>query len=116
MTDLVLIDDAGEPAINPPFFPSHLGDMPQSRAWKRAVHGDGVVSAGIWESDPGTWVMDYEVWEFCSIISGRCTITPENQGPAHLGPGDSFVCQPGLRGTWTVETPLRKNFVVYRAD
>ncbi|WP_354037069.1 cupin domain-containing protein [Bradyrhizobium sp. S3.2.6] len=26
--------------------------------------------------------------------------------------GDTFVCEPGLQGTWEVTSPLRKAFVV----
>ena len=36
------------------------------------------------------------------------------RGVPEFGPGDTFVCEPGLRGTWEVTSALRKAFVIRR--
>ena len=56
--------------------------------------------------------MDYQVWEFCHIVSGRCVITPEGRAAVTFGPGDSFICEKGLKGTWQILEEMTKHFVM----
>ncbi len=107
-------DAQGEPAINTPFFAELLSGTPTTKAWRIATAEDGQVFSGFWSATPATWRMDYKVWEFCQILEGTCTITPDGGSPQQFGPGDSFVCEPGLRGAWEVTSPLRKAFVIRR--
>lgn len=56
--------------------------------------------------------MDYQVWEFCHVMSGKCIITPEGGDPITLVPGDSFICEKGLKGTWRIVEDMKKHFVI----
>lgn len=103
-----------DPAINVPFFAELLSGTPTTKSWRLAVSSDGLLSSGIWTATPGTWRMDYSLWEYCHILEGRCIITPEGETPKLLEAGDAFVCEPGLRGTWEVTESLRKHFVIRR--
>lgn len=72
----------------------------------------GTLYAGIWQTTPGTWKVDYSEWEYVHILSGVSILTEEG-GAAHtLAAGDSFLIRPGFKGTWEcVETTL-KDFVI----
>jgi uncharacterized protein len=107
-------DQQVEPAINAPFFAELLSGSPTTTAWKIVTSDDGSISSGVWSATPAKWRIDYKVWEFCHILEGTCVITPDGGSSETFGPGDTFVCQPGLRGTWEVVAPLRKTFVVRR--
>ena len=102
------------PAVNTPFFAELLAGDPTTTAWRMTTCEDGLVSSGYWSATPGKWRMDYKVWEFCHILEGACIITPDDGAPKRFEPGDTFVCEPGLRGTWEVVSPLKKAFVVRR--
>lgn len=101
-----------EPAVNVPFFAELLSGNPTTTAWRIATSDDGKVFSGFWSATPAKWRMDYAVWEFCHILEGACVVIPEGGTPKEYGPGDTFVCQPGLRGTWEVISPVKKAFVV----
>lgn len=107
-------DQTIEPSINTPFFAELISGTPTTKAWRFAVSSDGLLSSGIWTATPATWRMDYGLWEYCHILEGRCIITPENEAPKMFEAGDTFICEPGLRGTWQVTESLRKHFVIRR--
>jgi uncharacterized cupin superfamily protein len=73
---------------------------------------DGRTFCGVWESTEGAWRVVYDEWESCTVLDGRCTVTPDGGEPIHLGPGDTLVMEPGFSGLWTVTTAMRKTFVV----
>ncbi len=118
MSGLVIIKhETVVPVDNPPFFPEILEGKPRTRAWRFSTALDGRAAAGIWESTPGVWRMDYNgIWEFCSIIEGSCVITPDGGVPVTLSAGDTFICEPGLSGTWRVITTMQKYFTVIHPE
>ena len=73
---------------------------------------DGGLYAGLWESTPGKWRIEYDEWEFCHILSGVSVITEDN-GEAHtVRAGDSFVLRPGFKGSWEVVETTLKEYVI----
>jgi uncharacterized protein len=101
-----------EPVIDNPFFAELLSGHPTTKAWRIATTDDGQVSSGFRSATPAKWRMDYKVWEFCQILEGTCVITPDGDLAQEFGPGDTFVCEPGLSGTWEVTSSQRKALVV----
>jgi uncharacterized cupin superfamily protein len=88
-----------------------LAGDPKFRTWNVEEQPNGLY-AGIWEATPGKWRIQYDEWEFCHILSGVSVIAEEG-GEAHtLRAGDSFVLQPGFKGTWEVVETTRKEYVV----
>ncbi len=83
---------------------------PRFRTWN-CEERDGLY-AGIWESTPGKWRIDYEEWEYCRILSGRSVICEDGGECVEVGPGDGFVLRPGFKGTWEVLETTRKEYVV----
>lgn len=68
--------------------------------------------AGIWESSPGSWRVDYTEWEYCRILSGVSVLTEDGQPPVRLSAGMSFLIRPGFKGVWEVVETTRKDYVI----
>lgn len=85
---------------------------PQFRTWTFEESGDGKLFAGVWESTPGIWRVEYDEWEFCSIIHGVSIVTRDGGVPLRVSTGDTFVLQSGFCGSWEVVETTRKHFVV----
>jgi len=89
-----------------------IAGAPVFRTWTFDARDDDTLFSGVWESTPGKWRVDYDEWEFCSLLSGRSVVTRDGQPPEMLAPGDSFILEPGFQGTWEVVEPTRKLFVI----
>lgn len=89
-----------------------ISGSPSFRTWTLDEQFGATQFAGVWESSPGKWRIEYDEWEFCSIISGTSVIVSDDGVETRLGAGDSFVIQPGFKGTWEVFATTRKLFVV----
>ena len=85
---------------------------PSMKTWVLHTSADGSMITGHWEATPGTYHAVYTEYEFVHMMEGRVTITPEGGAPVVLGPGDAFVIEPGFKGTWKIEEPIRKHFAI----
>lgn len=84
---------------------------PKFRTWN-VEERDGGLYAGIWESTPGKWRIEYDEWEFCHILSGVSVITEEGGEARTVQAGDSFLLRPGFKGSWEVLETTRKEYVI----
>ncbi|RWA76699.1 cupin domain-containing protein [Mesorhizobium sp. M1C.F.Ca.ET.193.01.1.1] len=84
---------------------------PKFRTWNVEERG-GDLYAGIWEATPGKWRIVYDEWEFCHILSGVSVISEDGGEARTVRAGDSFVLQPGFKGTWEVLETTRKEYVI----
>ncbi len=84
---------------------------PHTKTWNLHTSDDGKLLAGIWESTPGVWTINYDAWEYCHLLAGRCTIEVRGQAPVELKAGDVFIVETGAQGTWTVHETIRKYYV-----
>ncbi len=84
---------------------------PEFRTWNIEDQGGGLY-AGVWESTPGKWRVQYDEWEYCRILSGVSIVTEDGGGAMRVGAGDSFIIRPGFRGTWEVVETTRKEYVI----
>ena len=84
---------------------------PRFRTWN-VEEADGGLYAGIWESTPGKWRIQYDEWEFCHILAGVSVIAEEGGETRTVRAGDSFVLRPGFKGTWEVIETTRKEYVI----
>lgn len=101
-----------EPLRNAPFFEELLEGTPYTDTSKLYHDEARGLLSGIWEASPGKWRINYKVWEFCHVLSGRCIIQLEGRDAVELGAGDAFIVEPGARGTWTVLETMKKHFVI----
>lgn len=101
-----------EPGEGAPLPERVLSGDPRSRTWNLEETADGKLFAGIWESSPGKWRVEYDEWEFCHILAGHSVLTEEGGEARTLKAGDSFVIRPGFKGTWEVIETTRKEYVI----
>ncbi len=71
-----------------------------------------VRDSGIWACDVGHWRVTYDEWEFCHILTGEAQIADDSGAQWHVRAGDSFIIEPGFRGSWNVTVALRKLYVI----
>lgn len=88
-----------------------IAGNPQFRTWN-LEEAPGAVYAGVWESTPGHWRVQYDEWEYCQILSGESILREDGGGSTHLKAGDSFVIRPGFCGSWEVLVTTRKTYVI----
>ena len=108
---LAVRKDGIEPEAGAPAPERLIAGDPRFRPWNLEER-DGGLYAGLWESTPGKWRIEYDEWEFCHILSGVSVITEDN-GEAHtVRAGDSFVLRPGFKGSWEVVETTLKEYVI----
>ena len=106
------VDIAGiEPEEGAPAEGRLVSGNPKFRSWN-IEDVDGGLFAGIWESTPGKWRIEYDEWEFCHILSGVSVITEDGGEPRTVKTGDRFVIRPGFKGSWEVIETTRKDYVI----
>lgn len=101
-----------EPVIGPVDKAVLIEGAPETRVWVTYDAPDERLCTGEWEATQGTWRVNYEEWEYCLVVSGRCVVTGDDGSVVKAGPGDSFVIEPGFTGTWQVIEPMRKHWVI----
>ncbi len=103
--------DGIEPEAGSPAEGRLIAGDPKFRTWN-AEEAEGGLYAGIWESTPGKWRIEYDEWEFCHILSGVSVIAEEGGEARTVRAGDSFVLRPGFKGSWEVLETTRKEYVI----
>lgn len=73
---------------------------------------DGGIYAGIWQSTPGKWRIQYDEWEYFHILEGHSVVTSDEGEVFQLKAGDRLVFRPGFKGTWEVVETTRKDYVI----
>lgn len=75
---------------------------------------DGKLFSGVWESTAGTLVTeDYDVDEFCYLISGKLVITNHVDNSEEVfTAGDAFFIPKGTPLTWHMPETIRKFYVI----
>ncbi len=74
---------------------------------------DGKVRSGIWESTAGVFTADYTgIVEFCHILEGSASIKTADGKEFQVSAGDGFVLDAGLQTEWTVDTFVKKHFMI----
>lgn len=74
---------------------------------------DGRFNAGIWESEPGIWRVEFTESEFCYLIAGIIVVRGDDGSEATFKAGDAFISPAGFTGTWEVREPARKYYAYY---
>lgn len=104
--------DSVEVELGAPLPDRVLAGNPTFRSWNIEECDDGRLFSGVWESTPGKWRTTYEEWEYCHILSGHCVLTDEAGNARAYKAGDSFIIQPGFKGTWEILETTRKQYVI----
>jgi uncharacterized cupin superfamily protein len=86
---------------------------PRHTVWLDHESSCGEFCVGIWASEVGEWRVRYTEEEYCSILEGRSVVTDEAGHAVTVTAGMEFVIPAGFVGTWPVEEPTRKRFVIH---
>lgn len=87
---------------------------PSTRTWNVEKTPDGLALSGLWEATPGAWQVEYDKWEFCTILSGRSVLHEEGGKSVSVAAGDAFVIRPSFRGVREVLETTGKLYVIRR--
>ena len=88
------------------------GDPKQHSQFMYTGHGEAIKS-GIWESTAGVFTATMtDLVEFCHILEGSAVIKTSDGNSYSVQAGDAFVMEAGLETEWTVETYIKKHFVI----
>jgi uncharacterized protein len=88
-----------------------IAGNPVFRTWNIEDRDDRLY-AGLWESTPGKWRIEYDEWEYFQIRSGHSVVTKDGGEPVHLKAGDAYTVRPGFKGTWEVIETTLKDYVI----
>jgi len=74
---------------------------------------DDKVRSGIWESTAGVFTAEYNcIVEFCHVLEGSASIKTSDGQVFDVTAGDGFVLDEGLKTEWTVDTFIKKHFMI----
>ncbi len=99
-----------EPDVSRPDPASVVAGDPVHTTW--SVEERGTLNAGLWQSTPGKWRVEYAEWEYVHILQGVSVLTDEAGVATTLRAGDSFVIRPGFAGSWQVVETTLKDYVI----
>lgn len=88
-----------------------ISGNPVFRTWN-LEEAEGGLYAGIWESTPGKWRIEYDEWEYFHILEGRSIVTADDGTVFKLAAGDRLILRSGFKGTWEVLETTRKDYVI----
>lgn len=83
---------------------------PVHTTWSIEERGD--LFAGLWQSTPGAWRVDYAEWEYIRILEGHSVLIDDGGQETHLRAGDSWIIRPGFKGVWDVRETTLKDYVI----
>ncbi|GGB67132.1 cupin domain-containing protein [Shewanella inventionis] len=70
-------------------------------------------NVGIWQSEAGSWNVNYSEYEYCDILEGSSMITDSQGKSLTVKAGDKFVIPVGFIGTWEVIEHCKKIYVMF---
>lgn len=98
-----------EPEEGAPLPERILSGSPEFRTWNLEENAEGTLFAGIWESTPGKWRIEYDEWEFCHILSGRSIVSEEGGGAGKSGSGTVLSSDPASKAVGKSSRPPARN-------
>lgn len=106
----IVVDKIGSAEVERPSAERLISGDPEFTTWNLEDR-DGLF-AGIWQSTPGKWRVQYDEWEYFSILEGHSVLTDAQGVETHLKAGDRMVLRPGFSGTWEVLETTVKDYVI----
>lgn len=111
MSHLIRLERSGTiPEVSRPTPEKVISGDPVHTTWNTEERG--TLFAGLWHSTVGEWRVSYDEWEYIHILEGVSVLTDSEGVQTRLKPGDSFIIRPGFSGTWRVEEPTLKDYVI----
>jgi uncharacterized cupin superfamily protein len=110
---LTLFKDQTPARVEKDFSDSILAGSPKQHAQLMYSGHNGTIKSGVWESTAGVFRADYEgIFEFCHVLEGSAVIKTSGGDVYSVEAGDGFTLDAGLQTEWTVDSYIRKHFVI----
>lgn len=84
--------------------------VPVQTFHKHVETSDGLFTAGIWECEPGSFIVQFTGYEFAHLLEGEIHIEDQGGEVLRFVPGMQLIFPTGYVGTWHVLTKARKAF------
>lgn len=102
--------DGIAPEISRPDADKVVSGDPVHTTWN--IEERDTLFAGLWQSTPGAWRVDYAEWEYIRILEGHSVLRGNDGTETHLRAGDSWIIRPGFKGVWEVRETTLKDYVI----
>lgn len=80
---------------------------------EKRIPGKEDIDTGIFECSAGSYRRGIKQAEVMHILSGSGSFTTDGEEPVTFKGGDTLFFEADTRGTWVVETPMRKVYVIF---
>lgn len=108
---------SSQPQVSPTTASALLSGSGVTKAWPALVTPDGVVTSGVWESEPFSKTKTHpDSMEFCYILEGAVKLSDSKGNAATFSAGEAFIVEPGFDGVWESLTRVRKYFVIAKCQ
>ena len=105
--------DTNPPRLEKNLTGSIISGAPVQHSQLMYAGHDGAIKSGIWESTAGVFTATMtDLVEFCHVLEGSASIKTSDGNTYHVTAGDAFVMEAGLETEWTVDTYIKKHFVI----
>lgn len=81
-----------------------------------AIPGKEDIDTGIFECGAGSYRRGVKQAEVMHFLSGTGSFTPDGEATLTFKGGDTLFFAAHTEGTWVVETPMRKLYVIFDAQ
>ena len=110
---LIVFKDHDVPRVQNDISATIVSGKPEHHAELKFQGHDGKVRSGIWESTAGVFTANYDgIVEFCHILEGSARIKTADGKEFEVSVGDGFVLDAGLETEWTVDSFVKKHFMI----
>ncbi|MDO6405618.1 cupin domain-containing protein [Pantoea phytobeneficialis] len=79
------------------------------------IAGKEDIDCGIFACTAGSYRRGVKQAEVMHFLEGIGSFTPDGEATLTFKPGDSFFFEANTQGTWVMETPMRKLYVIFDA-
>lgn len=79
---------------------------------KKIIPGKEEINTGIFECTAGTYDRVVKNAEIMHILAGNGSFTPDGEEAITFNPGDSLFFAENTKGTWVIESRMRKVYVI----
>lgn len=80
---------------------------------QKVIPGHENIDMGIFECTSGSYRRGVKQAEMMHFLSGTGSFTADGEAPQHFKPGDTLFFEANTEGTWVMDTPMRKLYVIF---
>jgi uncharacterized cupin superfamily protein len=87
-----------------------MSEIKVTKASKKELEAQGVLSWPIWEKEISNFPWRYDEPEICYLLEGKVRVTPDGGEAVEFGAGDMVSFPAGMSCTWDIRKAVRKHY------